>query len=472
MGINIGNSSISNLRIGSSPVQRVYVGNDQVWPMGYSLENSLRNALISDRSNNITRTQNITILTHNTTSNYIEVEATAFMGGFGASAPKSWMICQGTEASTIVEVTSVELIPGVPDRHRVFYGTTYNGTPNFNVGQKVEFLNPFINYSLVPSDRPLFSPYPTTAGGSTFNYMHPGGVFQRANGTYVMMVNVVRGAHTSRQVYYATSSDCENWTFQNTEILNTSSIPFAKTNGNVFTTGNPYKMPNGEWLFLLAVEKPDGNYTGGYFVVNDSLSVITNPQQTSYAGNSNYFPMSITYYNGRYRVFYHNRSDNVDINKSSTEETYQVAESEANVTQILNGGISLTSRITIYDANLDSGYLNGKVDDIAYINDGNDLYIILGGEEEPTSGWVTSNNREYGIAKLSGQTTWINDPRSPMIVTPMQFYRKYPALDFFWDHIGGQMSPIVRNGHLYIFFAAGSDSPDYYMAGAKIPLNN
>ncbi|QLE02875.1 hypothetical protein HX109_15350 [Galbibacter sp. BG1] len=362
------------------------------------------------------------------------------------------------------------------NKYRITYGTTYLGTKNFNVGQKIELLNPFINLSLVPGNRPLLDPYPTTVGGQSFNYIGPNGVFKKADGTYVLLVNVVFGAHASRDIYYCTSPDLENWTFPDIKLLDTSTISGAQNPGNVFSVGNPYKLSNGNWLFLCGIQRTNGNYSGGYFVLNDSLSIVTAPTYLNFDGwnstSKNYFPLALTYYNGRFRMFIHDRADNVDLNKSSIEYTWAVTESDSNLINCLNGTTTYSNKATVFDANVDSNFLRGKVDDIAYVDDGNELNIIFGSEEEPNSGWVTSNNREYGLASSPGTgSSWGFDTRSPLIITPMQFFRKYPELDFWWDHIGGFISPIRKGNHLYIFFAAGDDNPDYWLAGMKIPIS-
>lgn len=66
--------------------------------------------------------------------------------------------------------------------------------------------------------------------------------------------------------------------------------------------------------------------------------------------------------------------------------------------------------------------------------------------------------------------TWKHDPRSPLIVNPVQLHNKYPIYNWAWDHLGGFVSPIIKNNTLYIFMAFGTDNPDYFITGIKIKL--
>jgi hypothetical protein len=66
--------------------------------------------------------------------------------------------------------------------------------------------------------------------------------------------------------------------------------------------------------------------------------------------------------------------------------------------------------------------------------------------------------------------TWKHDARSPLIVNPVQLFKKYPIYAWAWDHLGGFASPIIKNKTLYIYMAFGTDNPDYFISGIKIPL--
>ncbi|QLE02876.1 hypothetical protein HX109_15355 [Galbibacter sp. BG1] len=113
MAIYIGNTEIKKPYIGGTEVKKVYVGNNQVWPpedAPYSLSGIFKNNLISDYQNNLLRNNNITITAHNSASKYIEIDATAYIESLELTAPFSWMICQGTEASILTDVVSVQKI--------------------------------------------------------------------------------------------------------------------------------------------------------------------------------------------------------------------------------------------------------------------------------------------------------------------------------------------------------------------------
>ncbi|MFY0714137.1 hypothetical protein J1D01_10700 [Seonamhaeicola sp. NFXS20] len=474
MGLNLGNNAINNLKLGNTQVTKVYKGNDLVWPVSFDLENSFKNALISDRYNNITRANNILITAHDAVNKYIEINSPEAHAAMAANPTgtggESWFICQGGEASILVEVTSISSL----GTNRLYYGATYLGSPNFSVGQKVELFNPFINYQYIPNNNPLFNPYPSTVSGGSFHYIQPGGIYQKTNGTYVMLCPVVYGAHVERKIYYATSPDLENWTFTDTLLLQTSSISFAKTTGNVFSTSNPFKMNDGKYLVLLAVQKPDNNYTSAYMIMDEDLNITTSPTEININSSNfnftNHYPLSLVYHDGKFRIIIHNRDNGTDINKECWEYVLTASNTDANLLSLLNATSSAPSATKIQDANVDSGYLNGKMDDAEYIQNENSLFLIIGSEEENVGGWATSNNREYGLAKLVGNS-WVHDVRSPMIVNPMQLHNKYPQFNFAWDHFGGYISPIVKNGWLYMFIASGDDgAQDYWMSGIKTQL--
>ena len=427
------------------------------------LNSVFKNALISDLRNNITRTQNITITAvdsknHRIKTNYNNLSN---LTEFGTSG-ESWFICQGNQASTLVEITVVDTRSGW-----IYYGEVHSGSFNSSVGSKVEFFNPFINYKFIPANRPLFAPYPTSVIEGIFNYIQSGGVIEKTDGTYVLLCPVVFGRHASRSIYYATSDNLEHWTFVNTKLLSTDQISFARTTGNVFSLGNPMKLNNGNYLVLLGVQQTNRNYTSAYMIMNENLSIVQQPQEIMINGwngtGQNGFPLSIIKYDGKYRLLLHRRHS-ANINR----EIHEIIINGGNETTLfnaLNNGV-IESSTMIHKGTTSSGYLAGKADDAVYIEYNNKLYMFIGGESE-TRGWVTHQNREYGLAKLIGNT-WEHDVRSPLIINPVQLFKAYPEYNFAWDHAGGFISPIIKNGYLYVFLAMGTDYPDYFLSGIKI----
>ena len=65
---------------------------------------------------------------------------------------------------------------------------------------------------------------------------------------------------------------------------------------------------------------------------------------------------------------------------------------------------------------------------------------------------------------------WIHDERSPLIVNPVNIYNKYPEFEWTSDHLGGFISPLIRDDYLYLFLTFGTDNPDYLISGIKIKL--
>lgn len=433
---------------------------EETFPEG-SLNSYFSNALISDRFNNINRKNPIQITEFDAVNNRIKTNY-SYLDNLliQSNNNKSWFITQNSEASTVVEIASIN-----KDDGWITLGNTYLGNLNSSIGATLEFFNPFVNYEII-KDKPLFDPYPTSVIEGQFNYIQPGGLFEKSNGTYILLTPIVFGTHSQRSIYYASSTNLEDWVFHNKKILGTSTIPFAKKNGNVFSTGNPLKLDNGNLLVLLGIEQPNNNYTSAYMIMDENLNIIQEPKKIMMPQwnelDKNSFPLSITKFNNQYRLLLHKRNPNfID------REIHEVIFSD------LFDALDLDKRIIsskmIHKGTVSNGYLKGKADDATYITFNSELYIIIGGEET-NSNYLTSNNREYGLMRLKNEK-WFHDSRSPLIVNPVQLQNKYPIYDWAWDHLGGFISPIVKDKVLYLFMAFGTNNPDYYISGIKIPLN-
>ncbi len=343
-------------------------------------------------------------------------------------------------------------------------GNTFLGKLNTDVGASLEFFNPFINYEII-NDSPLFDPYPSQVIEGTFNYIQSGGIIEKTDGTYILLTPIIFGAHAKRSLYYATSSDLENWTFHNQKILSTDMIPFAKTEGNVFSTNNPYRLENGNLLVLLGVEQPNGNYTSAYMVIDENLNIIKPPKQIMIpewnGPNQNSFPLSLIKFKNKFRILFHRRNPNfID------REVHEVI--ATNLFDALDLNKSITSSRVIHRGSESSGYLRGKADDASYLIFNSNLYILLG-SEEISSNYLTSRNRQYGLISWDGKI-WKHDVRSPLFVNPMQLHHKYPVYSWAWCHLGGFVSPIIKDETLYVFMSFAVDNPDYFISGIKIPI--
>lgn len=429
---------------------------------GDFLQNNLSklfaNALISDHCDNIKRDNPIAIIQYDQIqnrikTNYKKIDQLRTAG----SNNESWFIVQGSQASTVIEIIDVDSSNGW-----IYLGNTYSGS--LSMDASIEFFNPFINYSII-NNRPLFEPYPISVTEGNFNYIQPGGIIEKSDGSYVLLTPVVFGAHDKRSIYYATSTNLEDWTFQNTKLLGTETIPFAKTSGNVFSTDNPLPLEDGTFLVLLGVQQPNENYTSAYMIIDDDLNIIKQPTKIMIAGwngaQQNSFPLAITKFNDTYRILLHRRFSN-----QIEREVHEIIVSD--LFDALDTGGSITSSKMIQKGSTSSGYLRGKSDDATYIKFDNELHILIAGEERSSS-YLTSINREYGLMSLQ-DGTWKHDPRSPVLVNPVNLHTKYPVYQWAWDHLGAFISPIIKNDTLYIFMAFGTDNPDYFISGIKIPL--
>lgn len=423
------------------------------------LKNVFHNCLISDTEDNIKRTNPIEIiefdeLNNRIKTNYTELKQLASIGTSG----QSWFITQGEEASNIAEINSIDLETGW-----ITIGKTFGGVMNIDIGERIEFFNPFLNYEII-NDRPLFRDYPEYIGEQRINYIQAGGIIKKSENDYVLLTPVVFGAHKSRAIYYASSSNLEDWKFENKLLLDTSNIPFAKKDGNVFSSGNPLLIENGNLLVLLSIEQENGNYTSGFMLIDKDLNIIQEPKEINIDGwngaNQNGFPLSVIKFKGQYRLLLHRRSKNV-----LETEIHEFISGD--IMQLLNGTKILSSQI-IHNAKKESGYLHGKADDATYINYQDKLYLLVGSEESPSE-YLTSLNRAYGLMSFENES-WVHDKRSPILVNPVNLNQKYPKYEWCNDHLGGFISPYINDNYLYLFLSFGTDNPDYLLSGIKIKL--
>lgn len=423
-----------------------------------NLNTVFNNSLISDTESNISRLNPIRIIAIDEENNRIKTNYIALENLLKeATGNQSWFVTQSEEATTTVEIKSVDIHSGW-----ITLGKTYSGFLNMDEGETIEFFNPFVNYEII-DNKPMFETYPTHIDDAYINYIQSGGILKRADNDYVLLTPVVFGAHEKRVIYSATSSDLENWTFQDKKTLGTDEIPFAKKTGNVFSTGNPLELKNGTFLVLLGVEQPNGNYTSAYMIINKELEILQSPQEIKipawHGPSQNSFPLAITKHKDLFRVLFHRRSS-----KFIESEIHEIT--TKNILNLLDKNKGMHSSKIIQKAKTETGYLHGKADDASYISFHSELYILLGSEELPSE-YLTSFNREYGLLKLENNK-WIHDKRSPLLINPVSIHNKYPEYDWASDHLGGFISPMFKDSFLYLFLAFGTDNPDYLLSGIKI----
>lgn len=425
------------------------------------LEDAFKNCLITDLSDNIKREQPVLITAINTDENSIKTNYphldSLLMNG---DKYHRWYVSQGEEGESLTLIDKIDL-----DTGWIYLGEVIKSGLELEVGESVEFFNPLINYEII-NDRPLFEPYPDYIDNERIKYMQSGGIIERSDNDYVLLVPVVFGHYKSRSIYYATSPDLEHWEFQCKKIVSASDIPFAKKDGHVFSTNNPLKLGNGNYLVLLGVEQPNGKYTSAFMILNHRLEMVQPPAEITINGGygieQDSYPLSIVYHNNKYRLLLHRR----DADRLKTEVHEFTFE---NLSQILEGSEQTIPSAILQKGSDDFGYLRGKADDISYFSMNSELYLFIGSEEQPSE-YLTSLNRVYGLAKLVDEK-WIHDKRSPLLINPIGIHEKFPELEWTADHLGGFISPILKNDQLYLFLSFGSDNPDYYLSGIKIDLN-
>ncbi|MGB5981759.1 MAG: hypothetical protein WBG46_06410 [Nonlabens sp.] len=425
-----------------------------------TLNELFENALISDLEDNITRQQPIIITevdinNRRLKTNYKQLEKLKLKESQGFP----WVITQGEEAEIVVEISNVDIHTGW-----ISLSEAYSRSLIMEIGEKIEFFNPFLNYRII-NERALFDLADAHVEGKKTKYVQAGGIIERGKQDYILLTPIVFNHYESRAIYYAKSTDLENWEFTGKKLLDTENIPFAKHPGNVFSTGNPILLEDGNYLVLLGVEQSNGRYTSAYMIINSALVIVIPPKEIQllewHGVEQNSYPLSMVKHDGIYRFLMHRRSKNV-LESQIYEYTTQ------DILKTFEGNLKPTSERIIHNAKNESGYLHGKADDASYLVYKDELYILTG-SEETGSEYLTSNNRQYGLMFLENNT-WKHDKRSPLILNPIGYHNKYPELLWTDDHLGGFISPIFKNGYLYLFMTFGTDNPDYIIAGLKIPL--
>lgn len=417
------------------------------------LEDKLSNALISDLYSNVDRNNPIMIIEYDVANNRIRTNYDHLEQlKVRVETDKGWFVTQSEDSRDFIAITEVDIQTG---------WISLEGE-GFDLDQHVEFFNPLINYQII-NNGPLLDPYPEFIEGDNFNYIQSGGIFQKEDSTFVLLTPVVYGNHDKRSIYFATSKDLHHWEFHEKAFLTSNMIPFARPNVNVFTTGNPLQMEDGNLLFLLAVEQNKGEYASAFMIVDENLNINVQPQLIKFYNLNieNSLPLSITKFNNQYRILIAVRNPEL-----KRQQILEITTSELLAT--ITGENAIFNETTIIDYHFSSGYLNGKIDDISCLKYQGDLYIIIGSEEKESS-YLTFDNRVYGTARLEGEQ-WIHDKKSPTILNPIGYENRFPEYMWATDHLGGFVSPIIFNEELFIFMSFGSDNPDYYLTGIKIKL--
>ncbi len=451
------------------------IENESNAPMPNNNEGALNrvfsHALISDAQNNLDRENPIIIKEHDIDNNRIKVNYPDLfklkrMGTNG----ESWFICQGNQNSVFSEIIDVDITS-----RWITYGGNYLGSVDYSVGMKIEFFNPFVNYEIIPNrETPLFNPYPTPKelGLLEYHYLLPLSVFQKPNKAYVLLFGAVIGNHIRRQLYSASSADLVNWTVNGTPETFLDNLPFGDGDGRAFITGNPIVLDSGNLLFTFGVthSNDSSSYMGGYFITDSSFNIIGFPKQINipgYTGTSNNFiPMSSIKYNGKFRLLFHRRLSQV-IDRDNHE--FICDSDDASILDMLDSGnyqsTSVIHKGSDYSSN---SYLWGHSDNNSYFIYENELYL-LSQQTAHAYGWVTHWNREQGLIRLV-DNDWLQDSRNPLIVNPVQLFRKYDDMFWNYDHLGGIVCPILKDGYLYQFLTMASDNPDYFISCVKTKL--
>lgn len=414
-----------------------------------------------------------------------------------------WFIAQGNEASSYCEITLID------NDGWIYYSTAWLGSMNMNVGATVEFFNPFINYEILNNQCPTlstarsnnntFSGYPTTLNGKSFNYLMTGGLIKKqSDSKYRNYIN----ATGSGECFIAEDTDINgNFTIiSQTPFFDGIQYPAGRIKGletlmwgttpclskDMITLG-------GKYIGLLAVKDGNisntylSNYTG-YVILDFDGNIIDN--KIYEAVNINTVLADKSSWTGGWHITglalfennWHLIVKNWNQTKLSREEWHIILKSEVkdNLITALSDGKPLTDILNLY---IDSCILLHRGSDYSstpskIFYGQSDFQLFVYNDQlytffffEPIQrGTINSMNRMCGLGKWDSVTQTWDYKKGLQIINPIQLYKKYPHLQWCWDHLGNLACPYIEDNILYLGIGMASNDPDYFPAIIKLNL--
>ena len=362
----------------------------------------------------------------------------------------------------------------VVDSHDLSTGEiTISGGTALN-GSNVEFLNPFAVYTNVRSDNAPMQFTNYTFGG-TYNsqstlYYRTQKIDRLEDGTYVAFGHMRYTTHI--EIVLARSNDLVNWTLDATPFISQADV--LSIHG---ITGSSARKPivlplnNGgtsKYLLLYNMPLPTGGDEIGYRELDKDLNTIEDgilDMSSYYADTYNVDLSGATWYNGELRLFMFELDSRVGTD-NRTYESYEII-FESDDWSSIKGG-SVNSRKVLFHEGQNYAATSTMRDQVAaidYFVYNGDLYAVYVATEKGT-GYITADNAQSVIARLSGKDDWAHNG-IPYLMNPIQWNTL--SGDFTWcrDHVG-VTSIFTINGEYYSALTMNNGADTYQTAIVKI----
>lgn len=343
------------------------------------------------------------------------------------------------------------------DRLTITYTLLRN---TISVGNKVYFMNPFLNGRMLDYDY-LLGP----AGTWGAKYITPGGIIEKSDGTFTLVCNGVSAAGVGT-IGLAHSVDLYNWTYDPASPLFEGNVsPFNKTwcsSSGIQSSCNPVKIPGSPYYYWMVTGKNASNlWDMGMAIIDEDFNVISVYDDpfviTGHANNYGNAGGSFIYYNGQYYAAIVNRTQAVADDWIAYIMNVDMTDlSVSNVSQLITStGLN---------------NWNGRNVDVTTLFVYNDrLYCIVGGTGEATAGPLYGN-RSYALLKLTS-TGWVQIVNNPILTNPIEGVYLWPSVQSWCiDHAGGYYSPIIKDNKLYVYLSMNNGTDSYRITGMVYDL--
>ena len=346
------------------------------------------------------------------------------------------------------------------------YTVALGAEVNWDIGDKVMLYNPFEAKWDWKVD-PLME---ESGVGWRSDYVAPSGIFQKKDGTYVMLVTgKSKTGVRSVGAFSASSLSAETWTVMNSDaaIFAFGDSPWCS---NAISMYQVSKLKDEDrYIAYVAGENAAGKWNIGWVkFAEDFTDIKWSP--TEIVDSSDYADgftaASVIEYNGGYRLVCVGRSADLTTEAWKAIEFYGDSQD----------GTFTAPSVIIDGLSTNDGIFNSSHTDMfCHFKYNNKLYCIIGG----TSRYLSSGsrgNRVYGLMlwdESLNTPAWVIDSRSPVLINPLSGSYIWGA-SYLWsqDHLGGAPTMFYdkANEKLYLYLAANNGSDSYKVCQLTIDI--